>query len=161
MVNGPLVKNTSNVQPTIDEYNAASEICVLNKITTCREPADSNPWIRVVKFDFTGSGCLQLVHGYNGSDVTSCSSGTGSKVEHAIPAPGIITKIASSKWRNGLIGFSITYLNGSTKLSETKDFGDMATATDTPLTEQNGPIRGIVRGFKIHRQNAAAEIKKF
>ena len=132
MVDGPLVKSTNSVLPSIVEYNAANELCVLNKITTCREPADANPWIRVIKFHFSGTGCITKVHDYNG-DASSCSSGTGSKVEHAIPAPGIITNIASSKWRNGLIGFSITYLNGSTKLSETKDFGDMATVTDTAL----------------------------
>ena len=56
----------------VENVDAFIYTCVLTKITTC---VDSNDYLRVIKFDFTGTGCAQITKLYNSSD-TECNTAT-------------------------------------------------------------------------------------
>jgi hypothetical protein len=63
-VNGPNYYYSNAASHSIENVDTSAVTCTLNKITACI----SSNYLRVVKFDFTGAGCTQIVKNYNGSD---------------------------------------------------------------------------------------------
>ena len=72
-VDGPNYYPYNNDATYIENVDTSLVSCILSKITAC---IDTSDYLRVVKFDFTGTSCTEISWLYGGDD-SECTDNAG------------------------------------------------------------------------------------